>query len=198
MSNAIIAQEHPRSLVEEIVARRGVELVLTYSYYTVAPPGLQDRAPRSEVFRVPACSVTQNWLDARVDELSPNQEIALHSKVECDGASFHIPMVDFVGRPDDALIWEIVHILKVEMCLCGHLVIFGTGRSFHGYFTDLIREREWHRYLGLLLLLNRNDRRPAIDSRWIGHALVRGFTALRWSHNTDRYSSMPRSVGSYS
>jgi hypothetical protein len=43
-----------------------------------------------------------------------------------------------------------------------------------------------------LLLLNQNDLPPMVDIRWVGHALRRGFAALRWSCNTNRYLSMPQ------
>ena len=192
MSNTLIAQGHPCMVLEQIVARHGANLIFTYSRYEVAPPGLQAIAPRSAVLRVSACDVTPGWIAHRFAELSPNEEMAWHSWVECGGVGFHIPMIDFVGRPTRSVLCQLSRILSVEMSLSGSLVLFDTGRSFHGYFPDLIPERAWSKYLGQLLLLDEHDRSPVIDTRWVGHALVRGFTALRWSNNTDRYQAMPR------
>lgn len=191
MSNALIAQGHPCALLEQIVARHGADLIFTYSRYEVAPPGLQAVAPRSAVLRVPACDVNLNWIAHRFAELGPREEMAWHSWVECRGVGFHIPMIDFVGRPDRSVLCHVGPMLSVEMSLTGNLVLFDTGRSFHGYFSDLIPERVWPKYLGQLLLLNEHDRSAVIDTRWVGHALMRGFAALRWSHNTDRYEAMP-------
>lgn len=192
LSNPLIVQWHPRLLVEELVARRGAELIFTYSRYEVAEPGLQAIAPRSAVLRVPACDVTPDWLADRFAELGPNEEMAWHSWVECKGIGFHIPMIDFIGQPDHSILCELSRMLVTEMGLNGHFVFFETGRSFHGYFPDLMPERTLPEYLGQLLLLNEHARPPIIDTRWVGHALVRGFTALRWSHNTNRYKAMPR------
>lgn len=191
MSNALINQGHPCTVLEQIVARHGADLIFTYSRYEVALPGLQAAAPRSAVLRVPACDVTLNWITHRFTELGPREEMALHSWVECRGVGFHIPMIDFVGQPARSVLCHLGPMLSVEMSISGNLMLFDTGRSFHGYFPDLIPERAWPKYLGQLLLLNEDGRSPLIDSRWVGHALMRGFAALRWSHNTDRYDAMP-------
>jgi hypothetical protein len=192
LSNALIIEGHPCLVVEEIAARHGADLIFTYSRYEVAPPGLQAIAPRTPVLRVPACDITPDWIAHRFAELGPNEEMAWHSRVECRGVGFHIPMIDFVGRPPHSVLFELDRMLAAEMGLTGHLVLFETGRSFHGYFPDLIPEHAWPKYLGQLLLRNEHDGSPTIDTRWVGHALVRGFTALRWSHNTNRYRAMPR------
>lgn len=192
LSRKLIAEWHPRQLVEELVTRRGRDLVFTYSRYEVAEPGLQATAPRSDVLRVPASDVTSSWLADRFAALGPNEEMAWHSWVECKGVGFHIPMIDFIGHPDPSELSQLSKVLAARMGLKGHFVFFETGRSFHGYFPDLIAEGALPKYLGQLLLLNKHDRPELIDTRWVGHALVRGFTALRWSHNTNRYRGMPR------
>jgi len=178
--------------VAEIAATHGPDVTFTYSRYQVAPPGLQAVAPRTGVFRVRGAEVTPDWIVHRFAELGPNEEMAWHSWVECRGGGFHIPMIDFVDRPARSVLCQLARQLSVEMDLSGSLVLFETGRSFHGYFPDLIPERTWPKYLGQLLLLNEHDRLFVIDTRWVGHGLVRGFTALRWSNNTDRYRAMPR------
>lgn len=192
MNNTLIVQDHPCLLLEEIIAHHGADLTFTYSRYHVAPPGLQALAPRSPVLRVLARHVTPDWLTERFAELGPNEEMAWHSWVECKGVGFHIPMIDFVSRPALPVLCQLGGTLAAEMGLRGNLLLFDTGRSFHGYFPDLIPERAWHMYMGQLLLLNEHDWPPVIDTRWIGHALGRGFAALRWSHNTNRYKVMPR------
>jgi hypothetical protein len=194
LSNALIVQGHPCLVLEEIAARHGADLIFTYSRYEVAAPGLQAAAPRSDVLRVAARDVTPAWLADRFAELGPNEEMAWHSCVECKGVGFHIPMIDFIGRPAHSVLCEVIQMLAAEIGISGHFTFFETGRSFHGYFSDLIPERVWPKYLGQLLILNDHDRPPVIDTRWVGHALVRGFTALRWSHNTNRYRVMPRLV----
>lgn len=194
LNNALTVEQHPSLVVEKIVARWGSDLIFTYSRYEVAPPGFQALAPRSPVLQVSACDITPDWIADRFAELSPKEELAWHSWVECRGVDCHIPMIDFVGRPRYSTICALGQMLAAEISFAGDLALFNTGRSFHGYFPDLIPEHSWPRYLGHLLLLNQHDRQPLIDTRWVGHALVRGFTALRWSHNTDRYKAMPSLV----
>ena len=192
LSNGIMIHLHPRFIVDEIIARHGTELTFTYSRYEVASPGQQAAARRSAVLRVCACEVTDQWLIDRLAELGPTEELAWHSWVNYKGGGFHIPMIDLMGLPPCSLLRDLDIRLAAEMGFNSHFVFWKTGRSFHGYLPELIPENAWQRYLGQLLLLNEDDRTPLVDARWVGHALVRGFAALRWSHNTSRYVAMPQ------
>ncbi len=194
LSNALIVQGHPSLIVEQIAARHGGDLIFTYSRYQVAAPGLQAAAPRSDVQQVPAGDITPDWLTERFAELGPNQEMAWHSWAECKGMGFHIPMIDFIDRPPDSALGDVSRTVATEMNLRGQFIFFETGRSLHAYFPELILESAWPKYLGQLLILNESDRTPLVDTRWVGHALARGFTALRWSHNTNRYRTLPHLV----
>jgi hypothetical protein len=194
LSNTIALQGHPCLVLEELSARYGTNLTFTYSRYKVAPSGLQAMAPRSPVLKVTGHDISLEWLVDQFSELRLDQEMAWHSWVEDKHTVFHIPMIDFIGRPDHSLILSMTRTLTTELELKGDLFLFDTGRSLHGYYPDLIPEHAWPKYLGLLLLLNQHSHPPLIDTRWIGHALTRGFTALRWSNNTSRYRSMPRMV----
>jgi hypothetical protein len=119
--------------------------------------------------------------------------MAWHSYVTRNGLGFHIPMVDFVDQPNQPALHDLAMIIS-EVGFQGDFAFFETGRSFHGYFPGLISERMWADYLGRLLLVNQPNHSPTVDARWVGHALMRGFAALRWSHNTDRYLAMPQLV----
>jgi hypothetical protein len=176
--------------MEQIIACYGPDLVFTYSRYEIAPPGLQAAARRSPVLRVRATELSPEWLADRLAELGRTEEMAWHSWVERKGIGFHVPMIDFVNQPDQSALRDISMIVS-EIGLQGDFVIYETGRSFHGYFPGLIPQHTWPAYLGRLLLVDQLDRPPVIDTRWIGHALVRSFAALRWSHNTNRYLAMP-------
>jgi hypothetical protein len=77
------------------------------------------------------------------------------------------------------------------------LYSFKTGRSYHQYADVLMLESDWHGFLANLLLLNPAGGDPRVDARWIAHALKRGYTALRWSHNTMRYMAMPSLVDKF-
>ena len=102
-------------------------------------------------------------------------------------------MIDFVGQPHQSELRDLGMIVP-EMGLKGDFVFYDTGRSLHGYLPNLIPQFIWPGYLGRLLLINKVACPAVVDIRWVGHALVRGFAALRWSHNTNRYLAMPHVV----
>lgn len=198
MSDTLVIEEHPHLVVDEIAARHGSDLIFTYSRYEIAAPGSQAIAPRSPVLRVSSTDITPDWIAQRLAELGPLEEMAWHSRVESSGVGFHVPMIDFVGRPARSVLSQVNRTIATEMGFHADLLLFDTKRSFHGYFAELISEQTWLKYLGELLLLNEEKRSPVIDARWVGHALTRGFSALRWSNNTNRYPAMPRLVSHHS
>lgn len=190
MTKALLGEGHPVMVTDRIRQSCGTDLVFTYSIYDVAPPGLQAQAPRSPILRVDAAEVTSDWLVRRLVELGPTQEMAWHSAVERRGEIFHIPMIDFVDRPAKSAFCSLNEALTAELKVTSQFLFFETGRSFHGYLPEIIPEQIWTKYLGRLLTVSESGHPPLVDTRWIGHALVRGFTALRWSHNTTRYLRM--------
>ena len=192
LNNILIVEEHPLFVIDQIIARHGAGLIFTYSWYQIAQPGFQAKAPRSDVLKVNAIDLTSDWLVQRFAELGPNEELAWHSCVEWQGASFHIPMIDLLDSPPEPSLHELSRTLTREMNLWGDFIFFNTGQSFHGYFPDLIPQEAWHQYLSQLLVFSRHGSPQIIDTRWVGHALGRGFSALRWSNNTSRYRAMPR------
>lgn len=194
MAREFDIEMHPICLVQRLAATRGGDLVFTYSRYEIAPPGQQAAAPRSLALRVSARDVSPDWLVERLAELGPSEEIAWHSWVEHEGVGFHIPMIDFNERPPNSELRRLGGQMVAAMDLANDFAFFASGRAIHAYSPELIPENGWDRYLGELLLLNERDRRPIVDVRWVGHAIVRGFAALRWSCNTDRYLGMPRLV----
>lgn len=194
LTSAFDNRLHPVRLVERLAATRGKDLVFTYSRYEIAPPGQQAAAPRSPALRVSARDVSPDWLVERLAELGPSEEIAWHSWVEHKGVGFHIPMIDFNERPPNSELRRLGAQMVAVMDIANNFAFFESGRAIHAYSTALIPENAWNRYLGELLLLNDRDRPPIVDVRWVGHAIVRGFAALRWSCNTDRYLGMPHLV----
>lgn len=174
-----------------IVANHGSEVTFTYSRYQIAPSGLQRSAPRSPCLEVNGADVTPSWLEGCFAQLGPKEEMAWHSWVSWRNDAYHIPMIDFVGQPTASVFAEIDRTLTAFLKVKGRFFFFRTGRSFHAYFPNLISEDTWHGYLQQLVNFDRQYRKPVIDKRWVDHAAWRGFCALRWSHDTDRYQAMP-------
>jgi hypothetical protein len=182
---------HPFIVVKALAARHGDDVVFYYSRYKIAQTGQQAAALRT-YGSVTGRHLTETWLALELSRLAADEELAWHSTVQVHNARRHMPMIDFVGQPSPRELASVTEVLSQDRkrkCL-----YFDSGRSCHGYCEDLIEESDWVKYLGRLLLLNTDVSRPIIDHRWVGHALIRGFAALRWSHNTARYRALPRLI----
>lgn len=152
-------------------------------------PSTKGKTEYREYFK---CNVNEFYVN-ELKEKHLNYEVALHSRIEISGKTYHIPMVDFNVVSDIEKVKIKFNNLKV---LDKPLYIYHSGRSYHGYYLDLLSESQWYKYLGSLLLLN--DRKKPfkyIDSRWIGHSLEHGYSALRLTKNTNHYLQVPKLMG---
>ena len=149
------------------------------------------REDERESFRVPIAEVDRRWLRRELAALSPEQELALESRVRVGRVTRHIPMLDFVGleRGQLSAVMDVLPQYPVR-----EAQVYFSGRSFHAYFPLLIEPAEWVRFMGSALLCNTPSRLQIVDQRWIGHRLVGGYGALRWSANTAQYRGLPRRV----
>ena len=102
-------------------------------------------------------------------------------------------MVDFTGDLTAEKCEIINHDMPNEFV--SKLMIFRSGKSYHGYVPVLYTYPQWLYIMGSLLLLNYPNKQPVTDHRWIGHRLRGGFSALRWSCNGANYSSLPIYAG---
>ena len=180
---------HPYLVVSELLERYGNELEFEFSKYMYTPNSLFDER---EIFSVRGLECCESLVIDLLNDLNDRKELALHSKVKKkNGKVYHIPMIDFSFVDD----WEeefkrlIRNILPRK--ITRDLVVFSSGRSYHGYSTCLITPKEWREFMGILLLLNAPGNCKYIDCRWIGHRLVGGYSSLRWSCNTHNYLTLP-------
>lgn len=130
-----------------------------------------------------------------ISELSANQELAFHSNIYINSIRYIIPLIDFTFsdiKIKENLIYDIHNYLNAPVYL------FSSGRSFHGYALDIISMEEWYKFLGKLLLFNDpSGYLENIDSRWIGHSLENGFSALRLSYNSRYYIKSPSYINDF-
>ena len=185
--NAVNFLAHPVSLVENWILAVGRGWEAHFSRYTYVARSVEDSRTH---LRVPLEEVTPKWLIAQLNCLGPNEELALHSTLTQGRRVQHIPMVDFASKSnaaDSVLSWAKEH-LNTELRL------FDSGRAYHAYGLRPVSPRRWVRLMGLLLLANSPDQAPVIDSRWIGHRLLAGYSALRWSRNTSQYVKLPAKI----
>jgi hypothetical protein len=180
---------HPLAVARALAERYGEGLRLTFSKYLYRPRTVFDER---EAFECPAAIIDDDWLAHQKLELKPNWELALNSLVhDSRSRARHIPMIDFavgaIGR-DELLLMDRI----LGKTLTKDFVYYETGRSFHAYGLALISPSGWRTFMAKLLLLNLPDRPQLIDARWVGHRLLSGYSALRWTANNPQYLQTPR------
>jgi hypothetical protein len=173
---------HVRALVEHSEIAQ-----LRLSYYAYRPQTVEDSR---QVLNISARSfLDEPTMEALMDRTPPDHELAIHSDVVlADSQRCHLVMIDMSTGAK-------AHLEKLRAFLIEHvhsdLVWFSSGRSFHGYGNELLAQQEWVRFMGLLLLANKPKLELTVDPRWIGHRLLAGYSALRWTKNTAHYLVAP-------
>lgn len=188
MARPLESGDHPVELVAHLARKYGDALELSFSEYFYRPSNILDER---ETFNVPILDVDRDWLKMVTTRLRPGWELALNScLLDARGRTRHIGMIDFIGRPPmDLLRSRLRKFLGIRVA--AGMFFFDSGRSLHGYCLDTVGPADWHRFLGRLLLMNEPNDIPVVDTRWIGHRLLGGYSALRWSANSDYHQSMP-------
>lgn len=181
-------REHPLGFLHRLEGEFGTDLSVEFSRYFYRPQSLFDER---FVFQCSIQDVGLKWMEQQVAELPAEWELALNSRVlNARGRAAHIGMIDFVGRPDVSLIQNRVRDF-VGAKQAARLVLYDSGRSIHGYILELMSPGNWTRFLGRLLLMNVPGEPVLVDTRWIGHRLIAGYAALRWSANSSHHSEVP-------
>lgn len=179
---------HPICMIQHLIGSYGENIVFRFSRYQHVPQSLEDNR---ETFEVSATDVSSNWLQAQLADLEFGEELAINSTVMIDGVTWHIPMIDFASKNLEKIE---VNIAKLGHRIPGALILFDSGSSFHAYGTTLICEGGWRGFMGNVLLCNTGNESNVVDQRWVGHRLIAGYGALRWSCNTKNYSRLPELV----
>lgn len=183
---------HPYWHVASVIHNEPKVSKVYLSFYRYRPQSLIDERS-SFIFDRETFLSAANFA-AFLNRCPPGFEAAFHSLVAClDGQPRHLPLVDMSTESASDLV--AVNSFLHDENFYG-FSWFESGRSFHGYGGRLITHNEWIQFMGKLLLCNPKDRDPLVDPRWIGHRLIGGYAALRWTHNTDQYLSLPKLFGS--
>ncbi len=165
--------------------------ILNFSVYSYTPQSIvDDRRPVT----VLGNDLNVAWFKDLLKSLKSNEEIAFHSLVVVDGIQKHLPMIDFTcSRLDLAHAKNCLTQIFSNQTING-FVFFDSGRSMHAYGSSLISQEQWIKFLGLLLLVNTPTEKPIIDTRWIGHRLLGGYSSLRLTCNSGNYLKMPEYI----
>lgn len=180
--------DHPISFVDLIVSENPDVEYFEFGIYAYHPQTTKDTR------KVCRASVKQlrGWFNQMQGNLSPCEEIAIHSRVylaEEESGCRHIPMIDFMAtnvKNKEDKICELLYSFGIK-----EYSIFRSGRSFHLYGVNLLDHGEWVRFMGEILLLNPPKGKKLVDTRWVGHRLLAGYGALRWTRNTETYKAIP-------
>lgn len=183
----MIPKSHPYWLVRSIIENNPRVATLSMSYYSYSPQTVADARLKWDLS-------SSHFLDSQrmeviIEETPDEHELAMHSIVKLDsGEQRHLVMVD-MSTSAKAHLEKLRAYLDYEFFQ--RISWFTSGRSFHGYGEDILSEGDWIKFMGLLLLANKPRVEPTVDPRWIGHRLLAGYSALRWTRNTAHYLTLP-------
>lgn len=165
--------------------------LLSFSKYVYKQQAYEDQR---YTFNVPYHQLSKDFLLDSLMDLEDDEELALNSPIfdPYFGNNFHIPLIDFGGKESVLLeraFKDFSNYWHMEFR------IYNSGRSFHAYGDRLLSHQDWIKFMGSLLLLNLPGGIKIIDDRWVGHRILAGYSALRWSKNTSRYKKYPTHIG---
>lgn len=177
---------HPENLIKWVAKNNNKIKTFKFSFYKYQKNTIEDNRVFIELSR-------DDLLNNRLLELKrsipKNHEIAFHSTLEMkDGSICHLPLFD-MATSSRATLEVLKKFIPTE--IFNNSFWFDSGRSFHGYSIYPISHNDWVKLMGLLLLVNQKDMKPIVDPRWIGHRLIAGYSALRWTRNTEDYLKLP-------
>lgn len=184
-----IEASHPFFLIRDLASTLNDDAEFEFSTYEYEPQSILDHR---EIERIAAWNFTEDLIEQKIQSLPKNKELAIHSAVRINKKMFHIPMIDFVAPQQEISkkIDTIRQILPRE--IFNEISFYNSGRSCHAYSVRLIKHSEWVSLMGRLLLITKPNENQIIDTRWIGHRLLAGYSSLRWSNNSSQYIALPR------
>jgi hypothetical protein len=168
------------------------DIQLQFSIYSHTPQTIFDQRT---TFDLPITDIGDGWLESVLSSLSDGEELAFHSCIKESGKSYHLPMIDLDCSVEHLEAAKKILSRVLPRNISSSLVFYNSGRSLHAYSLMRLKPtKEWHDFMGRLLLANLPSHSPVVDSRWIGHRLIGGFSSLRWSSNSDAYLKIPERV----
>lgn len=170
-----MSNEHPISFVESLLSDHRITGEVQMSTYRYHPRALWDDRT---IYSIPVGQLRFRY-ETLASGLGEDEDIAFHSLVMTPNGKKHFPLVDF-NIPERERVEETAAFLVTEY-RAPSAVLVHSGRSYHLYLGLLIPESEWVKFMGRILLLNGRNEPFPVDSRWVGHRLMEGYAALRWS-----------------
>jgi hypothetical protein len=164
---------------------------IQFSIYEYQPQSVFDTRTFIDVL---AKDADENWVAQKLGSLSNGEELAFHSVYKKGKRKYHLPMIDFdCGLRELDYAKDILYKVLPNHIYSG-LVFFESGRSLHAYGSTGLSNKQWVDFMGRLLLANLPNKPSIVDTRWVGHRLMGGFSSLRWSSNSGMYLKIPTHV----
>lgn len=183
--------DHPFYFLETLSSTLPSNSTFEFSVYKYKPQSILDER---QFIQIESSELSSKSIERFISNLPTDNELAFHSKIRINKKVLHIPMIDF-QLPEDQTLDGLEKLEKViPKRIFNEISIFNSGRSCHAYSFSLINQKEWYEFMGRLLLATMPHEKQLIDTRWIGHRLIAGYSSLRWSNNTNQYLSAPRKV----
>lgn len=190
----MLEKDHPFFYIQSLAKEQG--FVFHFSRYKYTPDSILDERV---MFELGTSFFNTSSINNLIEDLEKDEELALHSNFYIPRKNseridkYHIPMIDFSTSE-----WSYDLTNRLKHCLpediFKELLIFKSGRSFHGYALTKKSHPEWLDLMGRLLLINPPGQ-IYVDTRWVGHRIMAGYASLRWSAKTEQYKDLPRFVG---
>ncbi|MFP6860177.1 hypothetical protein [Pseudomonas sp.] len=184
-----IEASHPFFLIRNLASTLSDDAEFEFSIYEYEPQSILDIR---ETERIKAWDLSEELIENIINTLPNNKELAIHSAVRINKKLFHIPMIDFV-TPEQEISGKIDTIRQLlPREIFNEISFYNSGRSCHAYSLKLIKHSDWVSFMGRLLLISKPNENQIIDTRWIGHRLLAGYSSLRWSNNSKQYLAAPK------
>lgn len=167
------------------------DVCLEFSKYVYQPQSLMDKRT---TFNIYSKDISAEWLDFQFSNLKLDEELALHSIIKVDGKTFHIPMIDFNCSKEHLELSRKCLLKVLDRKVVEGLKFYSSGRSMHGYGSYILKPGEWQKFMGRILLANLPGFPIVVDTRWVGHRIISGYSSLRLSNNTGDYLSFPELI----
>lgn len=181
---------HPFFHVFEVSIDWG-EVDFEFSVYEYKPQSILDNRT---TITVNSNYFDSDWLDSTLASLEGNDELAFNSRIRRGGRYRHLPLIDLNCSVEELDLAKRALRKVLPNRDFVNLVFYDSGRSIHAYGVHLLGQNEWIRFMGRLLLANFPGEIDAVDTRWIGHRLLGGYSSLRWSSNSSHYIKRPELI----
>lgn len=168
---------------------------VVFDKYKVAEQRKQFLQPR--VFQLITSEEIFNMNEGKDDSLEKklwqtleqDQELALTSRVFFNNRNivYHIPMLDLDNWNENIDDGATLNSLFPGARFIKRTIFESSPGHRHIYFHTILPPTVWLDFLGNAML----TLSETLDTRWIAYSLKRGYSSLRWTCNTLRYTQTP-------